>query len=393
MTAAAVDLAPVAAVAAIGLAIAVLPLAWFALRQRGVGASSRLRALALLTLVLSADLVLLGAFTRLSDSGLGCPDWPGCYGHATPIGAADHIASAQAAIPTGPVTQGKAWIEMTHRYAAAAIGVLTIALAVMALREARRHRVAASPAWAVATVLWIVCQGAFGALTVTMRLYPGIVTLHLLGGLGLLALLAAQVEVYSDDGQANRFEVSPSLRAGIVAIVVLVVAQVALGGWVSSNYAVLACRDFPTCQGSWWPDANFAEGFVLRRSLGSTGDGEALPFPALTAIHLAHRVGALVVVVASLVIAAALARRGEAARRFAIGLVAVCAWQVASGLGNVLLGWPLVAAVAHTAGAAALVVLVTTLLFRTARPARARASRPGIEGRSPPSRAHTGAAS
>ncbi len=393
MTAAAVDLGPIAAVAAIALTLAALPLAWFVQRHRGAAGSPRLRALAMLTLVLSVDLVLLGAFTRLSDSGLGCPDWPGCYGHATPIGAADHIASAQAAVPTGPVTHGKAWIEMTHRYAAAAIGVLTIVLAVMAWRLARRHRVDASPAWAVATVLWIVGQGAFGALTVTMRLYPGIVTLHLLGGMGLLALLAAQVELYSGDREAGRFAVPRLLRAGIVVMAVLVVAQIALGGWVSSNYAVLACRDFPTCQGSWWPEANFADAFVLRRALGTTGDGEALPFPALTAIHLAHRIGALVVVVASLAVAAALARRGLAARRFAIGLVAACAWQVASGLGNVLLGWPLVAAVGHTAGAAALVVLVTTLLFRTARPSRARASRPAAARASPPPRARVGAAS
>ena len=367
-----VDLAPLVAVAAIALAVAAIPLAWLAWRQRGANPASRLRALALLTLVLSVDLVMLGAFTRLSDSGLGCPDWPGCYGHASPIGASEHIATAQAAVPTGPVTHGKAWIEMTHRYAAAAIGVLTIALAWTAWRAGRRDRLDIAPAWAFATVAWIVAQGAFGAFTVTMRLYPGIVTLHLLGGMGLLALLAAQVEVYDPDRPVKRFGVSPLLRAGIVATAVLVVVQLALGGWVSSNYAVLACQDFPTCQSSWWPDANFADAFVVRRALGTTGDGDALPFQALTAIHLAHRVGALVVVAASLALAARLATRGPEARRFALGLLAVCAWQVASGLGNVLLGWPLVAAVAHTAGGAALVVLMTTLLFRTAPSPRHR---------------------
>jgi cytochrome c oxidase assembly protein subunit 15 len=356
------DLAPLLGVAALGLALALAPLAWFWSRRRHAAPAARLRAFALLVLFLTFDLVLLGAFTRLSDSGLGCPDWPGCYGHASPLGASTHIAQAQAAVPTGPVTHGKAWIEMAHRYSASAIGVLVIALAVLAIVEWRRRRVATSPAWALAALAWVIAQGAFGALTVTMRLYPAIVTLHLLGGLGLLALVAVQAEV----GEGRRLAVSAGLRRGLWAVALLALVQITLGGWVSTNYAVLACRDFPTCQGSWWPAMRFDDAFQVLRPLGGDGDGGYLPFPALTAIHMAHRLGAFLLLPALLVLAWRLATSGGAeARPWAFALAGIAAWQTASGLGNVLLGWPLVAAVAHTGGAAALVGVLTVLIVRT----------------------------
>ncbi len=359
---AAYDLAPLLAILGLGLALALGPLLWFWFRRRGASPAVRLRALALLTLFLCFDLVLLGAFTRLSDSGLGCPDWPGCYGHASPLGAHQPIASAAAAVPTGAVTPTKAWIEMAHRYSATAIGVLVIVLAALAFIERRRGHVRASPAWAVATVLWIVGQGAFGALTVTMGLYPAIVTLHLLGGLGLLALLAIQVEIYDP----RPIALPSSLRIGLVVVAVLALLQIALGGWVSTNYAVLACREFPTCQGSWWPDMNFAEAFVLRRPLGLSGDGGYLPFSALTAIHMTHRLGAAVVLPALVLLAWRLDASDRAGLRgWAAAVAGVAVWQLASGLGNVLLGWPLVAAVAHTGGSAALVVVLTVLVTRS----------------------------
>ncbi len=359
------DLAPLFAIAAVGLALALGPLAWFWLRRRHAAPAARLRAFALLTLFLSFDLVLLGAFTRLSDSGLGCPDWPGCYGHASPSGASEHIARAEAAVPTGAVTHDKAWIEMAHRYSATAIGVLVVALTALVVVEVRRRRVRISPAWAFATLLWVIAQGAFGALTVTMKLYPAIVTLHLLGGLGLLALLAIQAEVY----EPRTFALSIPLRRALVTVAVLSVVQIALGGWVSTNYAVLACSEFPACQGSWWPDMNFAAGFELLRPLGVDASGAYLPFSALTAIHVAHRIGAFVVLPALVALAWRLAARGGGeARPWAWALAGIAAWQTASGLGNVLLGWPLVAAVAHTAGSAALVVVLTVLLVRSRSP-------------------------
>jgi len=360
---ASVDLTPLLGVLAVGTAVALVPLSWFWRRARGDAPALRLQAFAWFVLFLSFDLVLLGAFTRLSDSGLGCPDWPGCYGHASPIGASGHIAAAEAAVPTGPVTATKAWIEMLHRYAATAIGALVAILAGLALRAARRSGGRIGSGWALVTLLWICVQGAFGALSVAWRLYPAIVSLHLLGGLGLLALLAIQAERYAP----RPLSLPAGLRAGLVAVAALTVVQVALGAWVSSNYAVLACTDFPTCQGSWWPDMDFAEGFVVRRSLGAGSDGN-LPFAALTAIHLAHRLGALVVIAATVALAWRLHAAGAALRPWALALLGLIAWQAASGLGNVLLGWPLAAALAHTAGAAALVVVLAVLLVRSAAP-------------------------
>ena len=356
------DLVPLLGVVAVGTLVAALPLAWFWRRRQGEAPALRLQAFAWLVLFLTFDLVLLGAFTRLSDSGLGCPDWPGCYGHASPIGASAHIAAAEAAVPTGAVTATKAWIEMLHRYAATAIGVLVIVLAAWALRVARASAGRIHARWALWTLVWVCVQGAFGALTVALRLYPAMVTLHLLAGFGLLALLALQTEHYAPRPLA----LSPSLRAGIVFVAALTLVQVALGGWVSSNYAVLACRDFPTCQGSWWPEMDAREGFALLRPLGASSESGNLPFPALTAIHMAHRLGALVVLLALAWIAWRLHLAGTATRPWAFGLLAVGVWQAASGLGNVLLGWPLAAAVAHTGGAAALIVVLTLLLARSA---------------------------
>ena len=359
------DLAPLARVALTGVVLAAGPLAWLWLRHRGANPARRLRALTLLTLFLTFDLILFGAFTRLSDSGLGCPDWPGCYGNATPLGARPEIHAAQTLLPDGPVTHGKAWIEMIHRYLASSVGVLIAVLALASWLQHRRSGSAGgvSPWWATATLAWVCVQGAFGALTVTMKLYPAIVTLHLLGGIGLLALLAVQAQGYVREPLA----LSQRLVAATVVVLGLSVLQIALGGWVSTNYAVLACSDFPTCQGSWWPAMDFGHGFTLRRELGQTGDGAWLPFEALTAIHVAHRLGAMVVLAAI----AGLAWRLHAARsaepalaRWAQMLGGVALWQLASGLSNVILGWPLVAALAHTGGAAVLVTLLAVLLTR-----------------------------
>jgi heme a synthase len=356
------DLTPVLRIALFGSVLALGPLAWIWLRHRGATSAARLRALALLTLFLSFDLVMFGAFTRLTDSGLGCPDWPGCYGSASPLGARDEIRAEQAVRPGGPVTHGKAWVEMVHRYLATGVGVLIIVLALASWVEARKGRATVSPWPTTATLVWVCLQGAFGALTVTMKLYPAIVTGHLLGGLGLLALLAAQ----SEAGEPATLHLSSGLRRGLQLVAALVLLQVALGGWVSTNYAVLACHDFPVCQGSWWPPMDFEHGFTLLRDLGRTGAGDYLPFAALTAIHYVHRLVAYLVLVALARFAWRLHATGEwAARRWALAFAAVSAWQLATGLGNVVLGWPLLAAVSHTGGAAALVVLLTIVLVRS----------------------------
>ena len=356
-----VDLAPIARLMLLGVVIAIGPLAWIWLRHRQATPAQRLRVLTLVTLFLTFDLVLFGAFTRLTDSGLGCPDWPGCYGAASPIGAHADISAAQSAMPSGPVTFSKAWIEMIHRYLATAVGVLIIVLAVGSWIERRRIHV--HWVWPVITLAWVCLQGAFGALTVTMKLFPAIVTLHLLGGLVLLALLRAQSVAYrlAEPGSGGPVRLAPGLRASLWLAFALLWLQIALGGWVSTNYAVLACSDFPTCQGSWWPAMDLREGFTLWRELGSTRSGEAIAFPALTAIHYVHRLSAYAVFAVLLGLAWAVWRT-PGLGRFARALVALCAWQFLSGLSNIVLDWPLLAAVAHTGGAAALVIVFTGAL-------------------------------
>ncbi len=360
---AAYDLAPLLAVVGIGALLALLPFAWVWRRERHRGSAARMQALTVLALFLTFDLVLFGAFTRLTDSGLGCPDWPGCYASASPLGAHDEIRAAQTTRPTGPVTHGKAWIEMIHRYLASGVGALIASIAALKWWQARREKSAVSPWWATATFVWVCVQGAFGALTVTMKLYPAIVTAHLLGGLALLALLAVQRAI---DRPAPLVASAGVFRFSIV-LAALSVLQIALGGWVSTNYAVLACQDFPTCQGSWWPVMDFSHGFTVLRELGEGRDGGYLPFAALTAIHYMHRLGAYLVLIGMAAFAWRLHIGGEAAlRRWARGVAAVALWQLASGLSNVMLGWPLAGAVAHTAGAAAWVILMATWFVQAA---------------------------
>lgn len=361
------DLAPLLELMALGAVIALAPLLWVWRRNRTAGSARRLQALGLLTLFLTFDLVMFGAFTRLTDSGLGCPDWPGCYGNSSPFGATHEIAMAEAAMPTGPVTLSKAWVEMIHRYLATMVGVLIIALMVLAWREHRKTPLQGMrhPALATFTLLWVLVQGAFGALTVTMKLFPAIVTLHLLGGLFLLVLLCMQAVGHQQAVlRQPPAPISAKLRAGLWACFALLFAQVALGGWVSTNYAVLACSSFPSCQGSYWPDMNFAQAFELWRPLGMLSDGSHISFAALTAIHYVHRLAAYVVVAAMLALVYTMRNQPalHSQRRWLLGLITL---QFITGLSNVVLDWPLVAAVLHTGGAAALVTMMTWALAAT----------------------------
>ncbi len=392
-------------IALLGAALAMLPLLWTWWRQRRAAASAAvagtarrssrlggapqrpwLAALTLTTLILTFDLVLFGSFTRLTDSGLGCPDWPGCYGAVTPLGAKAQISAAELAMPSGPVTQGKAWIEMLHRYFATAVGALITLMTVQSWRERRSTTV--SPWWATATLAWVIVQGAFGALTVTMKLYPAVVTTHLLLGLGLLALLAVQWGLHrrAAGGTATAATLNaltlttPTLRL-VWLMAGLLLVQLALGGWVSTNYAVLACQDFPTCHGRWWPSMNFAEGFTIARELGRSADGAGyLSMEALTAIHVAHRLFAFLVVAVALWVVRLLWPMAHA-RRMAVGLLVLVLWQLASGISNVVLGWPMGAALAHIAGAAAWVVWLATVLTQSRAAPKAMASQrlqPGL---------------
>lgn len=350
-----------------GLVVALLPLSlvWVSSDR------NKYRKLAWVTMFLTFDLVMFGAFTRLTDSGLGCPDWPGCYGHANPIEAHASISAAEAAMPTGPVTVMKAWIEMIHRYAAMAVGVLIVAMCIIAWREwlrSHRRETRFSPALPTALLGFVCLQGAFGAWTVTFKLLPAIVTGHLLLGMTLLALLTWQAARQSEHAPvASR---ALSLRMPAAIALGLLAIQIALGGWVSTNYATLACSDFPLCQGAVLPKMDFVDGFTLWRQLGMTAGGDYLPFPALTAIHWVHRSFALVVVLLVGWVAFA-AFRIAGLRNTGRWLLVMLGVQLATGISTIFLHLPLLLAVAHNGGAALLLLLLVMLNFKARIPSQA----------------------
>ena len=275
-----------------GVLVALVPLL-FVWTLRG---QDRLRRLAWLAAFLAFDLVVFGGFTRLTDSGLGCPDWPGCFAQASPLSARAAIGAAHDAMPAGPVSMTKAWIEMIHRFLAMGLGLVIVVMALWSIAERRvRSR---SPVLACALVLAVCVIGAFGALTVTLKLQPVIVTTHLLLALALLGLLtwhALRFERTESEFASREFD-NKGLRALALAALVAVEVQVALGGWVSTNYAVLACNGFPLCQGQIVPAMDWRDGFALGRDLGQTLDHHSLPLEALVAINWVHRAFALVVV-------------------------------------------------------------------------------------------------
>ena len=369
------DYSPLVRMLVMGVLLASGPLLMVYLRNRRASPLGRLHALTLVTLFLTFDLVMFGAFTRLTDSGLGCPDWPGCYGNASPLGASEAIDAAQQAMPTGPVTPGKAWVEMVHRYLAMGVGVLIVVLAVAAWlgRKPMDNRRPISPWWATTTLVWVCIQGAFGAWTVTMKLFPAIVTLHLLGGYILLGLLTVQAVLLAR--QQDLFApttVSALLRKAIYVSLALLILQAVSGAWVSTNYAVLACTDFPNCQGSWWPQMDFGHGFEIWRPLGYSQDGAHISFQALTAIHYTHRLLAAVTLVSLAALAWHLSNT-PALRGHARALGVLLTLQLLTGMSNVVLDWPIVAAVLHTGGAGALVVVLVRLLVATYSPSGSRA--------------------
>jgi cytochrome c oxidase assembly protein subunit 15 len=304
--------------------------------------------------------VVVGAYVRLSDAGLGCPDWPGCYGELTPHHAKDDIAKAvdEQGGTHGPVSLGKAWKEMFHRYIAGGLGLLILAIAAIALRQ--RAALRQSPWLAVSLPFVVLFQAALGMWTVTMLLKPVIVTLHLLGGLTTLALLVwlglRQERFQPVSAAATR------LRPWAALAMLIVIAQIALGGWVSTNYAALACVDLPTCHGEWMPQMDFRHGFQLVRELGMTAAGTHLSYDAITAIHWTHRVGAVVTFLYVGGFALVLART-TGFGRYGAGLLAVLLAQVGLGVANVLAGLPLAVAAAHNAGAAILLVTMVVINF------------------------------
>lgn len=316
-----------------------------------------LRWAAAIGVALAFTVVVLGAYTRLMDAGLGCPDWPGCYGFMAVPGPAE-AATAQARFPHAPIEAHKAWPEMVHRYFAGSLGLLILAIAVVALR----NRTAGTPVrLPIALVLLVVLQAAFGMWTVTLKLWPQVVTTHLLGGFATLTLLWL---LWLRSHEAGPLDTTLRPHAAIALLATVV--QVVLGGWTSSNYAALACPDFPTCQGQWWPAMDFSAGFNVFQHLGPNYLGGLLDSGARAAIHVTHRLGALLVFVTVGTLALRLLRAG--AGRLGVVLLALLLIQIGLGIANVEFTLPLPVATAHNATAALLLLGVVTVNYRTFLP-------------------------
>jgi cytochrome c oxidase assembly protein subunit 15 len=314
-----------------------------------------LRRLALAGTLLAFCVVVFGAYVRLSSAGLGCPDWPGCYGHITPDNAVADV--------------GKAWREMIHRYGATTLGLIILAIAFLSLRWRWRRHAEVPVALPMALVGLVIFQGLLGMWTVTLLLKPLIVTAHLAFGLTTLSMLFwLWLSLRSNVTAAQLPPASSGLRRLCTIALVALIVQILLGGWTSTNYAAVACPDFPKCQASWWPTADFRDAFVVWRGLGINYEGGVLDSASRVAIHFTHRLGAMVAV-GTLLLAAieTLRLRGEQpSRRAAWAVLAALALQLCIGISMVLRGFPLQIATAHNAGAA-LLLLATLALYRSQR--------------------------
>ena len=315
------------------------------------------KGLVLVATLMALCVVSLGAYVRLTDAGLGCPDWPGCYGTLTVPQSEAAILQAQTTYPDSAVEVGKAWREMAHRYLAGTLGLLVLAIFVLGWKA--RKEIKSSPYTSSFLLLLIGFQAMLGMWTVTMLLKPAIVSGHLLGGMSTLAVLSWLAHrhwgYYSDS-----IVTCQRLRLAIRLALVLLFMQIFLGGWTSTNYAALACTDFPTCHGTWVPDMDFKDAFHMVRELGLSKDGSALSLASLTAIQWTHRVGALV----SLIYLGALGLttlKYWQLKRWSVLLLGALITQIALGISNLVLHLPLVLAVAHNFTAALLVIIVVVL--------------------------------
>jgi len=317
--------------------------------------------MALFTATLAFTVIVLGAFVRLSDAGLGCPDWPGCYGQLSWPEAPEEIARATAEFPQRPAVADKAWREMLHRYLAGLLGVAVAVLGIMALKNRKDYF---QPVVLPVLLLFLVIfQALLGMWTVTLLLKPGIVVAHLLGGVATFSLLVwlslrcNPLRLYTPPASATALK--PWISAGIGLLVV----QISLGGWTSANYAALACPDLPACMGQWWPDSDFREGFVLWRGIGVDYEGGILDQPARVAIHLSHRIGAAVMLLYLGGLAVKMMRT-PALDLHGRGLLFMLLLQLSLGVMNVLLHLPMFNAVAHSAGASMLMLTLISALHR-----------------------------
>ena len=318
---------------------------------------SKFSRLTLVATLLALCVVVLGAYVRLSDAGLGCPDWPGCYGTLTVPQSESALALAQTAYPDSPVEHGKAWKEMIHRYLAGALGLLVLAIFVLGWRA--RKEIKVSPWLPSFLLVLIVFQAALGMWTVTLLLKPAVVTAHLMGGMSTLALLAWITHRHLGL-ISSRYIQSDTLRFWVRGALVILFAQIFLGGWTSTNYAALACTDFPTCHGAWIPEMDFSNAFSWLRELGQGADGKALPLAAYTAIQWTHRVGALITFIYLALLGWHLLKYQQL-RTTTLIMLGLLVVQIGLGVANLLLHLPLPLAVGHNMGAALLLISVVVL--------------------------------
>lgn len=316
--------------------------------------------LAVVATALAFVVVVLGAWTRLVDAGLGCPDWPGCYGFLGVPESAEEVGVAETRFPQAPVETDKAWPEMIHRYVAGTLGLVVFGIAGLALWQRRQPDRPLSLALGLAVL--VVIQAAFGMWTVTLKLWPQVVTAHLLGGVATLSLLWwLTLRRWWKPGEVS---VGSGLRRLALAAFAITVLQVALGGWMSSNYSALACPDFPTCQGEWWPQMNFAEGFNVLQGIGPNYLGGLMENEARVAIHMAHRLGAVATTLALIGLGVVLIRAGPELTSLGVAVLVGLCVQVALGIGNVLWSIPLAVATSHNAGGALLLLIMVTVSYR-----------------------------
>ncbi len=315
--------------------------------------------LAVIAAIIALCVIVLGAFVRLSDAGLGCPDWPGCYGQLSWPVEAQELEEANRAFPERPVESEKAWKEMVHRYLAGVLVVIVLALNFLAWKSANRQ--GGFRLLSAVLLVLILFQAALGMWTVTLKLWPIVVLSHLMGGLATFSMLLWLV--FRSGSSAPRQALLRMRPLIIVGLFVLVI-QLALGGWTSANYSALACPDFPTCQGEMWPDSDFREGFVLWREIGVDYEGGVLDLPSRVAIHIAHRAGALLVFIILGWLAFRLLRNTQTQPGgYVLGILLVA--QVILGILNILLYLPLPIAVTHNGVGALLLAMMIWLLHRS----------------------------
>jgi cytochrome c oxidase assembly protein subunit 15 len=358
----------------------------------------KLFKLALASFIFTIFVIILGVFTRLADAGLGCPDWPGCYGHLLWPNEAHEIVKAEAKFPDAPVEHDKTWPEMVHRYLAGSLGLFILAIAIISLTQ-RKAQLASealnSPASAASKsalsrslassivdigqrvpiklplilLAMVILQATFGALTVTLKLWPKIVTTHLLGGFTTLTLLWILTQRLGgsrwllNESQKNTLQtIKPWLIMGLIAVI----SQIALGGWVSSNYAALACPDLPKCLNQWIPPTDFKAGFNIWQDIGPNYLGGQLDNHARTAIHLTHRIGAIVVLVILIIMGVKLLRvKAKEVSQWVYLLWAVLCIQILLGMSNIIYSLPLSIAVAHAVVGAGLLITLISIIYRT----------------------------